>query len=278
VALPHISSQPLAYLYLSQIPYTGLELGPLGTVFYWLAFTGFVLALTYLMLFGVVPSVYRWAHLFGSRISTSLNVQGRSSTATSGMTTVSAAPSIVETSPQAMPGYSTYEGFKSFTRNGALSVEDIVKGLSRKNLALAAERIVEPKPHIEPVYENVEPIVAAGAIVESTAIPTHIRILIDALVEGDRGEVFAGLRQHVRNGGTPEKLFSTMVCILDDVYHARMDGTTCDADIVRLTARLSTPILEKLIASLTTAIDSSYSDGVTGAKLALIRALTVLGA
>jgi len=36
--------------------------------------------------------------------------------------------------------------------------------------------------------------------------------------------------------------------------------------------------LEKLIASLTTAIDSSYSTGVTGAKLALTRALSILGA
>ena len=91
--------------------------------------------------------------------------------------------------------------------------------------------------------------------------------------------VFAGLRQHIRGSGAPEKLVSETVCLLDDAYRARIDGTTdCDADIARITARLDTPTLEKLIASLATAIDSSYSAGVTGAKLALMRALTILGA
>jgi hypothetical protein len=90
--------------------------------------------------------------------------------------------------------------------------------------------------------------------------------------------VFAGLRQHVRGAGAPEQLISDIVCLLDDVYRSRIDGTVCDADIARMTARLSTPTLEKLVASLATAIDSSYSTGVTGAKLALARALTVLGA
>jgi hypothetical protein len=78
--------------------------------------------------------------------------------------------------------------------------------------------------------------------------------------------------------GSPEQLVSGVVCLLDDVYRARVDGTACDPDIARLTARLSTTTLEKLIASLTTAIDSSYSTGVTGAKLALTRALVTLGA
>ena len=82
----------------------------------------------------------------------------------------------------------------------------------------------------------------------------------------------------VHDGGSPEHLLSTIVCTLDDAYRTRIDGTTSDAAIARLTARLTTPILEKLITSLTTAVDSSYSEGVTGAKLALIRALSVLGA
>ena len=108
--------------------------------------------------------------------------------------------------------------------------------------------------------------------------PAHIRGFTAALVEGDREAVFAGLRQHVRGGGMPEKLVSEVVCLLDDAYRARVDGTACDADMARLVARLNTPTLEKLIAALTNAIDSSYSTGVTGAKLALTRALATLGA
>jgi hypothetical protein len=82
----------------------------------------------------------------------------------------------------------------------------------------------------------------------------------------------------VRGGGAPEHFISSAAILLDDAYRARIDGTASDADVARMTARLSTPTLEKLIASLTTAIDSSYSSGVTGAKLALTRALAILGA
>ena len=153
-----------------------------------------------------------------------------------------------------------------------------MKGLSRKTLAPNAEPVYE---HVEPIHEHVEPITVAASVsagAEPAALPVHIRSLIDALIEGDRIAVFTVLRQQVRDGGVPEQLLSTVVCILDDVYRARLYNTPCDADIARLTARLSTPILEKLISSLTTAVDSSYSEGVTGAKLALIRALAVLGA
>ncbi len=274
-ALPHMSVQPLAYLYLSQIPYTGLELGPVSTVLYWLALIGFALALAYLVLFYVVPSVHRSMQLFGSRVSILLNAQERLVVSTPSAKIAPVPPAPEAASPAAHE-YSTYDGFKSFANNGALSVEDIVKGLSRKSLAPNAEPIYE---QVEPIYEQVEPItVAASTGVESTAIPAHSRSLIVPLIEGDRAAVFAGLRKHVQEGGAPEQLLSTMVGILDDVYRARMDGASCDADIARRSARLSMPILEKLIASLTTAVDSSYSDGVTGAKLALIRALSVLGA
>jgi len=194
--------------------------------------------------------------------------------------------------PQSAHTYSPYDGFKSFARNGALSIEDIVKGLSQEHIAPSVtqeevvvpqsepvrERQVEPIPHnVEPVYENVEP-VSVDAPVVSGMVPPHLRGFVAALVEGDRVAVFASLRQHVRGGGDPEQLLSTLVCLLDDTYRARIDGTSCDATVARLTARLSTPTLESLITSLTTAIDSSYSTGVTGAKLALTRALTVLGA
>ncbi|KKW45341.1 MAG: hypothetical protein UY97_C0025G0005 [Parcubacteria group bacterium GW2011_GWB1_57_6] len=178
---------------------------------------------------------------------------------------------------EAPRGYSPYEGFKSFAHNGALSIDDIVKGLARNHPAPEPEPVRE---NIEPIYQNVEPIenAARAGVAASSTAPIHIRGLIAALVEGDRAAVFAGLRQHMRGGGPSEQLISNMVFLLDDAYRARIDGTECDADVARVIARLDTPTLEKLVAALTTAIDSSYSAGVTGAKLALTRALAVLGA
>lgn len=179
--------------------------------------------------------------------------------------TVSEPPPPVVREPHEAPrGYSSYEGFKSFAHNGALSIEDIVKGLAR---------------NVEPIYENVEPIVNDTA---ANTAPAPVRIstrdFISALMRGDRAAVFAGLRQRAEGIESPEQLISTAVCLLDDAYRARIDGTDNDTDIARLIARLDTQTLEKLISALTTAIDSRYSVGMTGAKLALTRALAVLGA
>jgi len=105
-----------------------------------------------------------------------------------------------------------------------------------------------------------------------------VRGFVAALLDRDREAVFAGLRQQMRGGGSAEELLSGVVCLLDDAYRARVDGSVCAPDIAQLTNHMTSPILEKLIAALGTSIDSSYSTGVTGAKLALTRALVVLGA
>ena len=154
-----MGTQPLAYLYLSQIPYTGLELGPTGTVIYWSALVVFALAFAYLILFVVAPFVYRFAHDFGSSISATVNSQESRSVASNHvMMAVPPASSKIETSPESERGYSTYEGFKSFAHNGALSIDDIVKGLSRKSLAPVVERTEEQTPNVEPAYENIKPV------------------------------------------------------------------------------------------------------------------------
>ncbi|MFZ3043985.1 MAG: hypothetical protein WA058_02675 [Minisyncoccia bacterium] len=290
--LPHVSAQPLAYLYLSQIPYTGLDLGPVGTVLYWLALIGIVLGLTYFILFSFAPAINRRLRDFGLRVKAALNARELAPAAAS---IPAAVPEVPYEAPELPRTYSSYDGFKSYARNGALSIEDIVRGLSRVSTVTptkaghphgaVVQPQVQPTPNVEPVYEHIEPVydhveaIMSDAVIETTEVPapTHIRGFAVALVEGDRDAVFAGLRQHIRGGGAPEHLLSKTVCIIDDVYRSRIDGTACDPDLARMTARLDTPTLEKLITSLTTAIDSSYSTSVTGAKLALTRALAVLG-
>jgi hypothetical protein len=285
-ALPHVGAQPLAYLYLSQIPQTGLDLGPVGTMIYWLVLIGIAFAFAYFVLFGAAPLANRSLRNFGSRVSLALNAQELAPVRET--YAIPPAPVQHETSqtfaeaPEAVRGYSSYDGFKSFAQNGALSIEDLVKGLSREHSIRAAVGTIAPAtlapaPRVEPIYEHVEPIMNES-VFEKTVIPADVRGFTAALLEGDRVAVFAGLRQHVRGSGASEQLISSVACLLDDAYRARIDGSACDPDIARMTARLNTPMLEKLIASLTTAIDSSYSTGATGAKLALTRALSILGA
>ena len=292
--LPHVDEQPLAYLYLSQIPYTGLNLGPIGTMVYWAALVAWALALAYLVLFGAVPFANRSLQTVGLRIKEALDLQGLAPAREHIVPAVAVEPAIPPIKKggtyEAPRGYSAYEGFKSFAHEGSLSIDDIVKGLARSHsVSVIPKPNVEPIRNVEPIYENVEPIyeniepimnenTPEPEAVPATPAPTHVRGFVAALVEGDRSAVFAGLRQHMRGAGAPEKLISEIACLLDDAYRARVDGTSSDADVARLVARLDTPTLEKLVASLTTAIDSSYSAGATGAKIALTRALAVLGA
>jgi hypothetical protein len=306
-SLPHVNSQPLTYLYLSQIPYTGLDLGPVGTLVYWLVLVAAALMLAYFVLFGAVPFVNSSIQDFGTRVAELLNAE-RLAPAPAIMAPVPTrvapvrAPSPRVQMAEAPRGYSTYDGFKSFANRGPLSIEDIVKGLTREHSVVASTlpsaHADEEEAHAytEPIYENVEPIAPAPVRLnesipsplqiapEPVEAPAAVAVSADvkgfavALLEGDRAGVFSGLRQHMRGGGRAEQFLSNVTCLIDDVYRARVDGSPCDADLARISARLSTPTLEKLVTSLTTAIDSSYSVDVTGAKLALTRALTTLGA
>ncbi len=280
------SAEPLAFVYLSQVPYTGLELGPVGTVLYWLAVIGWSLAAAYLILFVLLPYLGRKMREFGGEVTRVLNA----TTPVAAVALPMAAPALLATEER---GYSTYDGFRSFAKpNGALTIDDIVQGLARSGGTerFAAEPTPAPAPepararpqNTEPIYDRVEPIFDRAESVERAApaqpVSTDVRGFISALLEGDRNAVFSALRMQVRGGGSAEQYLTRVVTALDDVYRARIDGTPVDGDIARLTARLDTPTLEKLIMALTNAIDSSYSAGVTGAKLALARALGTIGA
>lgn len=275
-----MNAQPLAYLYLSQIPYTGLELGPIGTAFYWLILIAWAFALAYFALFSVAPFVYRSTRSFSARVTESLNASSSGPAPAGPRSHVAARVPEAPKAPvvEHTHSYSPYEGFKSFARDGALSVEDIVKGLSRIPAPKPSIRAAEPIHNVEPIYEHVEPIAPAAASTSGVSPHVSARNLVSALVQGDRSAVFESLRQCVRDGKSPERFISDAVRVLDDAYRARIDGTSSDADIARLVARLETPTLEQLVSALSTAVDTSYSTGAIGAKLALIRALAVLGA
>jgi len=146
---------------------------------------------------------------------------------------------------------------------------------------------------VEPIYENVEPVtpvmrqeVPARARQSSTSatrqatpeIPAEAPAFIEALLAGDRERTFGMLREVARSGGDPEAFFTQAACALDDAYRARLEGVPVHPEIARITHDVATPVLERLVTALTVAVDSSYSIGITGAKLALTRALATVGA
>jgi len=148
---------------------------------------------------------------------------------------------------------------------------------------------VEPiYENVEPVYENVEPIrepvislppVAARALYPAVPeVPAETPVFIEAMLAGERERCFGMLREVARSGGDPEAFFTQAACALDDAYRARLEGVPVHPEIARITQGVATPVLERLVTALTVAVDSSYSIGITGAKLALTRALATIGA
>lgn len=263
--------------HLSQATSTGLYLGPIGTPLYWVTLVGIVIVLSYLLLFIIIPFTSSAVRRLVARLSEVKTPPKAESVVSKALPLVPivAPVSVGLVLPDVPREYSSYDGFKSFAREGALAIEDIVKGLSQeKHAAITAQPAVVPAP--DAVKASVEPIAARTAPVG--ALGAALPNIIAPLIAGDRAAVFADLREFVRGGKKPEELIYSTAFLLDDAYRARVDGYSCESATARLTAKLDTPTLEKLIAALVTAIDSSYSDNATSVKLAITRAFAVLGA
>jgi hypothetical protein len=319
---------PLGSVYLSQIPYTGLDLGPIGTAVYWLVLVIWSLAAAYLVLFGALPFSRRKLAGFGANVRqavaetpvyTAPVATVRPMAVAVANTPVAPAPisvhqavhaaavvaaiapvvPIVKTSTPARAS----EGFKSFATGDVLTIDDIVKGLSRES-GMVFSQSEESAPYVAPAahpmaYQAPHPEETDSAtVVESYAAPTpvpapapvavkpktvapaaavspEVPAFITAILDGERDTVFGIIRGMNQAGHDVEAFVSHTILALDDAYRGRIDGTPVHTDVKAVTDHLATPFLEKLVMALTTAVDGSYSMGVTGIKLALTRALAV---
>jgi len=284
--------EPLSFVYLSEVPYTGLELGPMGTAIYWIMLIGWSAALAYLVLFNAVPFALARAKRFGGNVKQALHSEEPAPAphahsepvAHSGHVAHSAhaAPAAAPAKPS---GYNVHDGFRSFAAGEGLTIDDIVKGLSRE---IEQKQYEAPAPTHQEVMQAVReeapaPVAPAPArYVPEAAAPVaapmnaDVRDFIAALLNGDRDTVFGMIRSMARQGEDTEAFVSHAACALDDAYRACIDGTTCHPDIAELTNGCHPSYLERLVASLTTAVDGSYSAGMTGVKMALTRALGVV--
>ncbi|GEM_PF-3381799 len=258
------NEQPLAFVTLSQIPYTGIELGQFGTVIYWLFLTIWSGAIAYLVLFKIVPFTGRKLAAVKSGVSEAINATEE------GTMDVTMHEEMEDIQ---MDGFSPKQG------DEALSVEDIVRGLSRMH---QESRPVAPEIEVEEeepeVYEaDVAREMETAPVQTATPYSTGEELqLLNALMSGDRDTSFSLLRRATRNGGRPDLLIEKVLVHLDAAYRARIDGIPCSEDVRRATAALDTALLEEVISSLASAIDTTYSQSQTGAKLALARAHAVI--
>jgi hypothetical protein len=299
-----VAAAPASYVYLSQIPYTGLDLGPIGTVVYWTLLVLWCLAAAYLIIFTLIPFIYHRIYGFGMNVGALLNQPAGAAVAVAGAhgaaapahaapaTHVVHATTTTTTKTNNPSAYSAAQGFRSFAQGQELTIDDIVNGLSRLPENAPAPAAHFEEAHTAPTYQSVEEIIASHAPVTqqqpahysaparqeapAVAISTDVRDFCAALLNGDRDAVFGTMRQIVREGGDAETFLTQVVVVLDDAYRARVDGTKVNPEIARLTQNCATPFLERLTSALTNAVDSSYTPGISGSKLALTRALAVV--
>jgi hypothetical protein len=256
-------------------PYSGIELRPVALVVYWVTLLFWSALTAYFLVFEIVPAAGVQLQRFRTRGKHApAHTGGKKALAHSAH---AALPAVPEEEHLPIYPYSAYDGFKSYATNGALSIEDIVKGLSRSHAEEYQknhEEGIRPDENVEPVYDLVEPI----GKTRTEMLAPIVRTFVSALLEGDRNAVFAALREYTQKTGAPHKLVEKAVYALDDAYRGRVDGSPCDEHIARQVARFDTKTLERIVSSLTTAVDTSYTDSVTAAKLAVTRALSTLGA
>jgi uncharacterized membrane protein YgcG len=320
--VPAIAPAPAAaYVSLTQIPYTGLDLGPIGTIVYWAALVIFCASASYLTLFNIIPFLYRRITSMGMGVGHAINSSAHGAPVAQGVSAHGAAhavPSAPQHAPAPVSGYAKYmatngmshatitgpaapilsaqadQGFKVFAQGSALTIDDIVKGLSRESgtpvQAIPSENEPVVADHqvvaVSEAHTNFAPAAPfapatyapapARTPMQAAGISTDVRDFIAALLNGDRDFVFGAIRQIVREGGDAESFLTQVVCALDDAYRARLDGTQVNPEVARLTQNCAPKFLELLTVSLSNAVDSSYSVGISGAKLAVTRALAVV--
>jgi hypothetical protein len=273
--LPLVGEQPLSYVYLSNLPYTGLDLGPVGTAIYWLMLILWSLAVAYLVLWGMVPAGLRRFGLAGAAMTQAPAHVPPAQTPVAVNHTPSV-PVMHSASPAPAPAprtYSSYEGFKTLAAEGALTIDDIVKGLAREaddsHLLPSASHAA---PATVPPAHTVREVITAPTAEVHQDVPTFLA----ALVAGEKDTVFGIIRDITKAGGDAQAFITHVVMALDDAYRAKTEGGVVHPDIARIVADSAPSFLEKLITSLSTAVDSTYSAGVTGVKLAVTRALNVV--
>ena len=100
---------------------------------------------------------------------------------------------------------------------------------------------------------------AAPAHAERTAAAVHPDVIafIGSILEGERDAVFSTIRHLNQAGHDAEEFVSHAILALDDAYKARIDGTPVHEDVKAVTDHCATPFLERLVTSLTTAVDGS---------------------
>lgn len=255
--------QPLAFVSLSSIPYTGYDAGPFGIALFWMLLVGWSALVAWLIVIKRVPQTliekYAGAHTphhVDEKVEPMAHV------------------SHIQPSVLAMPRPHTKASFgdrpipvSRFTSSRILAP---IQGKS-----VHAEPAVHAPAHTEPAAAYIKTPVELNL---DTDYVSAVPRFISWIAEGHSEKAFNFLRNLKLSQKSAQDFMEKVVCELDDAYRHRIDATTTpDAHTHAALSSLSNTQVEALIEALASAVDRSYGSEFTSAKIALVRALGVGG-
>ena len=257
--------QPLAFVTLSQIPYTGFDAGPVATALFWMLLVAWSALVAWLIVVKRVPQnlIEKYAGISSHaepRIIHEEKVEPM------------AHVSNIMPSALAMPmphmGHTEREVPVS-----RFASQKITTPVSTK--AHVAE-VVTPAP-VAPKAESIytETPVALG---ETSDYVSAVPLFIGWIAKGESEKAFDFLRNLRLTQKSAQDFMEKTVCELDAAYRCRIDSTgVANEHTTAAVAHMTTGQIEKLIEALASAVDRSYGSDFTSAKIALVRALGVKG-
>ena len=281
-----LSSQPLAFVTLSQIPYTGFGAGALLAGIYWIVLLIWSAVIAYVLLTRnvgskIVNGLFDWVY---ARISAKKNES-------------TIAEEIVEEFAPALPQQRIEREFKKATEIPEVVLPGMLAGpeekkVSTDTLVLQTERngtktpwlelkrtipqevVVEKKdetpkrPEVLSFYQ-----VSSGEEKQKTALPESE--LLRSIVRGETNLVLAALQGvRLEHKNIVEVLVGAL-CELDKVHCRRIGEQEVlkDEGLEDLFEQWTNKEIQRLIYILSTGIDQNHLSQDTSAKMALLRAL-----
>ncbi len=269
VLLSRPVSQPLAFLYLSQIPYTGFGSGPVAEVVFFTLILGWSALASYFL------TIKGW----GARMLAIMGgTAAMSMPSFAPMHPVPAVPASrpVEAKPErapapAVPAPVIEEASTESKDVRGVLVFEHVPGSSMPRLRLVEKPQAQVKM-FNPVISPIQPEIPAYSASSPTVAPALSTLssteLLKAVAGGNDEGVYAAIR-----GADAQKMICDAAVKLDVLYRARVERRPLSGELASAFGSWSAKALEELISFFTCAADYTYSNRETPVKLSLMKAV-----
>lgn len=310
---PHISlnindnpgEQPLAFVSLSQIPYTGFEAGPFVTTLFWLIMFAISAIVGHFIVSKNVMQKLMTVIMNQMNLNASNMTQNQSNysfsddesdsgdevkvpTNLSGLLETKAHEENILISSE---GLNIVIGLGGGTEHGSFEMLDTLLTKAKDTypredgwILLNTKRVHNLLPHTavsnteDKVEEKEDEVQAPTEKVEESVVEQKVENLtandfIESLVSKNSNNTFDILR----SVESSHKFITEVVCVLDGVYKHRLEGDRQkDEEAVGLVKEWSDKTLGEVLEILADSVDHSYSSNRIGAKVALTKVFKLL--